>query len=501
MAVEGETDAAPQEPESASAAIPTSINESVDEGTSLTQEELVEPMQIGDQCMVRWRGGSEKLLASVVERRPLGLAALSRKRNRKQLHEAEVESDGFVNVKVDQIDYYVHYINHDRRLDEWVTLDKFDLSTLVRLAAEESSEPAKAATSTASDGALAIAPSGDDDEATTATATTAVSANSNTRRTRREKTRRSSSGAALTADNDGTAKPSNSVAALDFRMVGGGNWHGGTGDPSLAALEMEHEEMTRVKNISKIIMGKWEVEAWYFSPYPDEYTNEDTLYVCEFCLKYMKKPKTFRRHKAECPCRNPPGNEIYRNGNISVFEVDGKDERVYCQNLCLLAKLFLDHKTLYYDVDPFFFYIITEVDEMGAHIVGYFSKEKVSAEDYNLACILTFPQYQKCGYGKFIISLSYELSKREQKPGSPEKPLSDLGKISYRSYWTHVLLNLFAQQDGSENVSIKDISSITGIKTEDIISTLQSLNMIKCWKGQHVVFIKQDIIQNYMKQK
>jgi histone acetyltransferase MYST1 len=215
----------------------------------------------------------------------------------------------------------------------------------------------------------------------------------------------------------------------------------------------------------------------------------------------MKKPKTFRRHKAECPCRNPPGNEIYRNGNISVYEVDGKDERVYCQNLCLLAKLFLDHKTLYYDVDPFFFYIITEVDEMGAHIVGYFSKEKVSAEDYNLACILTFPQYQKCGYGKFIISLSYELSKREQKPGSPEKPLSDLGKISYRSYWTHVLLNLFAEQDGSENVSIKDISSITGIKTEDIISTLQSLNMIKCWKGQHVVFVKQDIIQNYMKQK
>ena len=42
------------------------------------------------------------------------------------------------------------------------------------------------------------------------------------------------------------------------------------------------------------------------------------------------------------------------------------------QNLCLLAKLFLDHKTLYYDVDPFLFYILTEVDDRGAHIVGYF---------------------------------------------------------------------------------------------------------------------------------
>ena len=38
------------------------------------------------------------------------------------------------------------------------------------------------------------------------------------------------------------------------------------------------------------------------------------------------------------------GDEIYRDGNLSVFEVDGKENKVYCQNLCLLAKLFLDHK-------------------------------------------------------------------------------------------------------------------------------------------------------------
>lgn len=41
-----------------------------------------------------------------------------------------------------------------------------------------------------------------------------------------------------------------------------------------------------------------------------------------------------------------------------------------------LAKLFLDHKTLYYDVEPFLFYILTETDASGCHIVGYFSKEK-----------------------------------------------------------------------------------------------------------------------------
>ena len=48
-----------------------------------------------------------------------------------------------------------------------------------------------------------------------------------------------------------------------------------------------------------------------------------------------------------------------------VFEVDGYEQRIYCQNLCYIAKLFLDHKTLYYDVDPFLFYVLCEIDERG----------------------------------------------------------------------------------------------------------------------------------------
>ena len=39
--------------------------------------------------------------------------------------------------------------------------------------------------------------------------------------------------------------------------------------------------------------------------------------------------------------------------------------------------MFLDHKTLYYDVEPFLFYIMTEFDEKGCHFVGYFSKVRV----------------------------------------------------------------------------------------------------------------------------
>ena len=69
-----------------------------------------------------------------------------------------------------------------------------------------------------------------------------------------------------------------------------------------------------------------------------------------------------RYHVGQCTCRNPPGKEIYRKGTLAIWEADGKEHKLYCQNLCLLAKLFLDHKTLYFDVEPFLFYILCEVD-------------------------------------------------------------------------------------------------------------------------------------------
>jgi histone acetyltransferase MYST1 len=279
-------------------------------------------------------------------------------------------------------------------------------------------------------------------------------------------------------------------------------------------LEKEHQEKTKVKNIQVVELGRHEVDAWYYSPYPEPYSSFEKLYICEFTLKYFRKKRTLLRHLAKCPLRHPPGNEIYRSPTsaeatestpaaaitevpLSVFEVDGKKAKTYCQNLCLLSKLFLDHKTLYYDVDPFLFYVLTERDEAGHHIVGYFSKEKYSAEGNNLACILTLPPYQRKGYGRFLIAFSYELSKIEGKVGSPERPLSDLGAVSYRSYWTRVILETLREH--RSNLSIKDICDRTAIRPDDVVKTLESLSLIKYWKGDHIISVTQRIVEEHLR--
>lgn len=267
-----------------------------------------------------------------------------------------------------------------------------------------------------------------------------------------------------------------------------------TGPRPTGSLVAHHHDdvVTRMKNIELIELGRHRIKPWYFSPYPQEMVSLPCICICEFCLKYRKSRKCLERHLVKCNLRHPPGNEIYRKGSISFFEIDGRKNKNYAQNLCLLAKLFLDHKTLYYDTDPFLFYVMTDFDSRGFHIVGYFSKEKESTEDYNVACILTLPPYQRKGYGKLLIEFSYELSKFEGKTGSPEKPLSDLGLLSYRSYWAHTILDILLNvkpliENEKAQITINEICELTSIKKEDVISTLQNLNLINYYKGQYIV--------------
>jgi len=260
-----------------------------------------------------------------------------------------------------------------------------------------------------------------------------------------------------------------------------------------------HEEATKVRTIDEIVMGNYRCCTWYFSPFPEEYHNEKTLYFCEFCLNfYVKKDELERHLKTNCLLRHPPGNEIYRDDKISMFEVDGKTESIYCENLSYLSKLFLDHKTLAWDVDPFLFYILTEYDKYGYHFVGYFSKEKDSPQGWNLSCILTLPFHQRKGYGKFLIEFSYLLSKREQKYGSPERPLSDLGYSTYFAYWTQKICETLRKWEGNA-ITINDIAEETHIKQKDIHNVMSDLHLLAYDNGSYIVVADKKILDELEK--
>jgi histone acetyltransferase HTATIP len=101
-------------------------------------------------------------------------------------------------------------------------------------------------------------------------------------------------------------------------------------------------EIARVKNLNRLQIGRHEVDAWYFSPYPQEYAHLPVLYICEFCLSYFGSEFRLVRHRKRCTLLHPPGNEIYRHEDLSFFELDGKRQLTYCRNLSMLSKCFLD---------------------------------------------------------------------------------------------------------------------------------------------------------------
>jgi histone acetyltransferase MYST1 len=81
--------------------------------------------------------------------------------------------------------------------------------------------------------------------------------------------------------------------------------------------------------------------------------------------------------------------------------------------------------------------------------------------------------------------------------GTPERPLSDLGLVSYRSYWCRVVLAELRRHKAS--LSLKDLSSATGFREADVASALTSLNLLKYWKGQHIVSATPKIVDDHLR--
>ncbi|KAJ4255553.1 SAS complex subunit [Fusarium torreyae] len=268
----------------------------------------------------------------------------------------------------------------------------------------------------------------------------------------------------------------------------------------------------------------------------------DRLYVCPSCFKYSKELMAWWYHVRVCERKaQVPGRKIYVHpqgrrkvlvphdtkapgpkrrkgeGNVryveeivqdegewSIWEVDGEKDGLFCQNLSLFAKLFLDNKSVFFDVTGFNYFLLVytpparpavtgtahnpsaEAEPLAPRITGFFSKEKMSWDNNNLACILVFPPWQRKGLGALLMGASYEISRREEILGGPEKPISDLGKRGYKRYWageiTRWLLSIDVDANGSENevlVDLNDCSKSTWILPEDCLQVLRDMGVVE----------------------
>ncbi|EFO65261.1 Histone methyltransferase MYST1 [Giardia lamblia P15] len=255
--------------------------------------------------------------------------------------------------------------------------------------------------------------------------------------------------------------------------------------PTASKTPLSFEQRT----IGEVCMGNMRMVTWYYSPFPPPYTHLPEIFICPFCMRYIRKERTYTAHIQNCSMKRPPGLKIYDDGLLAVYEVDGRLNKLFCQCLCLFTKLFLDSKTLFYDTDIFLFYIMTVrtdvLDEemnaslqrrenpivepicnfrypTGETIVGYFSKEK--CENNILACILTFPCFHRMGIGSLLIDFAYLLGQMENRQAGPEEPLSKLGLLGFTAYWSNKVLEYLLQYT-------------FGINLEELLQTRRSGSM------------------------
>lgn len=293
------------------------------------------------------------------------------------------------------------------------------------------------------------------------------------------------------------------------------------------------------RNIDRVTFGDYTFNAWYgngayflnhgdselgiskttvsrkrsTSSLPGQYWL-DNLYVCQFCFKYTSDQKCFTAHRVLCShdtAYPKVGQLVYADMKASILikRIQGYKNELFCQNMALFSKLFLDDKSVYYNVDAFDFYVLygqdtTKPEEYGTPFrrrfepMGFFSKEVNSWDkDNNLACICVFPPYQRLHLGSLLIEFSFALA--SVTPGQarlgPELPLSPFGKVAYLNYWSKrlvfCLLNSFKELS---EVLLKDLANETGFRKDDILFALEHMGVLYLL-GNSVTFSPKDLLQ------
>eukprot|EP01059_Diplonema_ambulator_P010963 TRINITY_DN20966_c0_g2_i1.p1 TRINITY_DN20966_c0_g2~~TRINITY_DN20966_c0_g2_i1.p1 ORF type:complete len:507 (+),score=174.42 TRINITY_DN20966_c0_g2_i1:54-1523(+) len=308
---------------------------------------------------------------------------------------------------------------------------------------------------------------------------------------------------------------------------------------------INHSETLRdVKWIEKVVFGDYIIDAWYPTPLSRTAIKEEVianggyLYVDDVTLKYTGNAGRMQEHKQQhgtglFGLRGPPGTCVYDYGQWALWELDGGEgaeynnevaentvheditnhrtveaahRELYCQNLGLLSKIFLDHKQECFTTSNFTYFVLTEKYQREDHsstrkpfdsktlrpaiggtdylFRGYFSREK-GQRDYNLSCLMVLPPWQRLGLGRMLIHFSYLLSGRENRPkrgvgaGSPERPLSDLGKMVYLQYWCE-RVGMFLKEWKAKGArgTLSDIIARTHIEKKDVLKALCAMGVL-----------------------
>ncbi|KIX06909.1 uncharacterized protein Z518_04885 [Rhinocladiella mackenziei CBS 650.93] len=322
------------------------------------------------------------------------------------------------------------------------------------------------------------------------------------------------------------------------------------------------------RNINQVVLGNLLFDAWYYSPYPDSiilgpnaqhaYKHVGSaadlrnghahslvkdkeeplcrrLYVCPSCFRYTPDERDYVQHLQHHRGLREQGLEtqpvpesafkVYEWDGYAVWEIDGEREKLYCQNLSLFGKLFLEQKSVFFDTGGFKYYALTHIPSLPpspapkgrgrkrsssvfeddllprAQVLGFFSKENLSWDSNNLACILIFPPFQHRQLGQLLMAVSYKLSGWEWEGGvigGPEKPLSAMGRKSYLRFWSERIARFMMGQTADadakrvfpnarkktvnprkEEMTVKEIGDRTGMLGEDVAAALSEMGICK----------------------
>ncbi|KAI3972459.1 hypothetical protein MKW92_008873, partial [Papaver armeniacum] len=162
------------------------------------------------------------------------------------------------------------------------------------------------------------------------------------------------------------------------------------------------EELSRVRTVDFIQLRRYEIKTWYPSPVMSEFNDCIKLHVCECCLAFTNSKTQLKTHKKECQGRDPPGHEIYIDGRLSVFQIDGAENKGYCDNLCHLGSMFLDIGISSETIESSVFYVLVVRDDLGYDLIAYFSEVNLPVLHSRFLCL---PPHQRRGYATLLVRL------------------------------------------------------------------------------------------------